>query len=315
MTALSVVVATRNRAADLDVCLQSLARQDPRALGEVIVVDDGSTDGTPAVVGSHLDAGFAVPLVFLRRPAEGAGAARNSGIGRSRQELIWFLDDDVRVASSWAAEAVAGADRHPEVDAFAGRIKVDPQGETRYTCRRHWLTTEFDAGRRERLVPSGFSANLGIRRRALRRSGGFDESIVIGAQETELLWRVTEGREGDAVLYLPRALAWHRLASGRSSTGRLLRDGWRRGLAMSVVSRRAGVTARESTAQIVRLGAHIAVTGCGGAWLELATHAGALAGRSFRRRIPAPRVPPLEDLVRRETTGPGGSAPPGPLES
>jgi glycosyltransferase involved in cell wall biosynthesis len=84
----SVIIATYNRAWSLGRAVDSVLAQD-YANFELIVVDDGSTDQTPAL----LD-GYGPKLTVIRQDHQGVSAARNAGIGASRGDLVAFLDSD-----------------------------------------------------------------------------------------------------------------------------------------------------------------------------------------------------------------------------
>jgi glycosyltransferase involved in cell wall biosynthesis len=91
----SVIIPTYNRKAWLGQLLESLGRQNGMAgRFEVIVVDDGSTDGTEAVAAQ----GFPFPLRYVWQSNQGDAAARNTGTQHSAAELLVFLDDDILVS-------------------------------------------------------------------------------------------------------------------------------------------------------------------------------------------------------------------------
>lgn len=84
----SVIIPTYNRAHSLAEALDSVLVQDPPA-DEVIVIDDGSTDGTPEVLSAYGDR-----IIALRQENAGAAAARNLGLAHASGEWIAFLDSD-----------------------------------------------------------------------------------------------------------------------------------------------------------------------------------------------------------------------------
>src|SRR5581483_292763 len=104
----AVVIPTHGRPDALRRCLASLARQEV-APAEVVVVDDG---GTPAVDGAALPG---LPgLVVVAQPHAGAGAARMTGIARTRAPLLAFLDDDCSVPPDYVAAVARVFREHPE---------------------------------------------------------------------------------------------------------------------------------------------------------------------------------------------------------
>ena len=107
----SVVIPTFNRARYLPDALNSVARQGVEGI-ETIVVDDGSTDETEAVVAAY---GSAVR--YVRQPHHGAAAARNTGVALATGRFISFLDsDDIWMPAKTRAELAVFA-AEPAVDA------------------------------------------------------------------------------------------------------------------------------------------------------------------------------------------------------
>jgi glycosyltransferase involved in cell wall biosynthesis len=100
----SVIIPTYNRAAFLRATLQSLAGQVWSGKPfEVIVVDDGSSDGTAAVS----DETFPFPLRYIYQANQGDAAARNTGARQSEADFLVFLDDDVVVLPDYLRHLVA----------------------------------------------------------------------------------------------------------------------------------------------------------------------------------------------------------------
>ena len=112
----SVVVPTYNRAALLLQVLRSLAAQRTEAPFEIIVVDNGSTDGTRQVAA-------AFPGVrYVRETRPGSSAARNAGIAASRGEVIAFLDDDVVAEPDWLEALRCAYAALPDAWCIGGRV-------------------------------------------------------------------------------------------------------------------------------------------------------------------------------------------------
>ena len=95
----TVVVATRNRATLLPHCLASLLEQETSSRFEVVVVDNGSEDGTADVIRGWAERDPRIRGVL--EPAVGLSRAKNAGIEEARGELVLFTDDDVILDSGW----------------------------------------------------------------------------------------------------------------------------------------------------------------------------------------------------------------------
>ena len=118
---LSIVVITHNRRELLKRCLASLLEQDfPVGSLQIVVSDDGSTDGTREAVQSLARENPHLQYVF--QPHRGIPAARNSGLEAADGDLIAFLADDYRVAPDYAGTVVSFFQKHPE--AMIVRFKV-----------------------------------------------------------------------------------------------------------------------------------------------------------------------------------------------
>ena len=219
--AASIVVPTRDRAEYLRVSLDSLLAQEADAPFEVIVVDDGSTDDTPAVAeraGARL----------IRLPARGPNAARNAGLHEAEAELVLFVDDDIEAPPAWLAAYLEGAERHPEADALGGPIRARFEGRTPRSCGREPAPiTTLDLGAEDREAEFVWSANMAVRRRAFERVGEFDEGLPQFGEEEEWLMRLHAA--GGRVVYLADARLDHRRAEGDAGLATLMRGAYVRG--------------------------------------------------------------------------------------
>ena len=92
---ISVIVPCRNEARNLGECLRSMLAQDCPPM-EIIVIDDGSTDGSADIV-RCLAEDSPIPLLLCDGPHRGAAAARNRGAARAKAEVIVFVEADENV--------------------------------------------------------------------------------------------------------------------------------------------------------------------------------------------------------------------------
>jgi GT2 family glycosyltransferase len=165
----SVVIATKDRAPLLDAALASLRAQEGAPEYELIVVDNGSTDGTLDVARAH-----GAAYAFVAEPNR--GKARNAGIALATGDAILFVDDDVVTPPHFlAAHAKAHRDEIFPL-AVSGPILNVP-----------------DASQRPEPAAANFSraffvtCNVSVRAASLRAVGGFDEEFdLYGWEDTEL---------------------------------------------------------------------------------------------------------------------------------
>jgi glycosyltransferase involved in cell wall biosynthesis len=222
MTSVSIIVATRNRQALLAQTLEALAGQDwPRDRLEIVVADNGSTDGTRAVIAAAAarNSGPAIRYVFVAEP--GKSHAVNAALEIARGDFFAFTDDDVRPERSWVARLAAAAD-DTGADFVAGRIQpiweTDPpswmspalygvlaipdNGDRRLLMTR---------GVNEQVVPIG--ANMAVRASVVSRLGGLHpdlgklEGSLRTGEDHEFFLRMLHA--GCLGVYEPSALVRH----------------------------------------------------------------------------------------------------------
>jgi glycosyltransferase involved in cell wall biosynthesis len=220
--AITIAVPTRNRASYLEVALSSLACQRTEVPYEVIVIDDGSTDATADVVRAHgcRYERFAAP--------RGLNAARNRALELARAQLIAFLDDDIFAPPHWLAALHAGAQRHPQSEAFGGAIRAAIEGTGARGCgRERPPVTTLDLGERDRPARRVWGANMALRRSALERAGRFDEAI--GGHGDEEEWLEALLQRGGTIMYLADAWVAHRRVGPDATIRSLARSAYARG--------------------------------------------------------------------------------------
>lgn len=167
MVAVTVIVPCHNTERYLGAALDSIVEQLP-ATGEVVVIDDGSTDGSVAVATNHSPA---VRCVVL--PHRGIAAARNAGFALARGAVIASLDaDDLWPAGSLSLR-LAYLNARPEIDYVTGLVEQFISPELPDDVRRT-LVLPKDA------VRGRLSGTMLWRREVMERVGAFDESLRIG---------------------------------------------------------------------------------------------------------------------------------------
>jgi glycosyltransferase involved in cell wall biosynthesis len=172
MVEVSVVVPTHNRRRLLSAALHSALQQRDVDL-EVVVVDDGSTDGTPVALAEVLD--DRLRLVRHDHP-NGVAAARNAGSEAARGTWVAFLDDDDLWAPTKLVLQLAAAQRDSTGWVYAGAVEISADGRLLGGSPAP-PPKELVAGlRRRNRLPAG-SSNVLVRAEVLRQVGGFDPGL------------------------------------------------------------------------------------------------------------------------------------------
>jgi glycosyltransferase involved in cell wall biosynthesis len=174
----TVVIAAYNAEKSIQQTLDSVAAQSLENL-ELIVVDDGSTDGTPDILGAFADRRF----VALRQDNEGVSAARNAGLAVARAPYVFFLDADDILLPDALMRMVATLDRMPHhVACFAHHIRIAEDGGKLSTpADLRWkLFPASDTLRH--LIAKNFIAcgAICIRTEAARAVHGFNPALKLG---------------------------------------------------------------------------------------------------------------------------------------
>ena len=223
-TRMSVVVPTCNRRDLLRQCLTAVAAQDYPDY-EVIVVDDGSTDGT----GEMVQCEFPQVRYVRQEPNQGPAAARNRGIEVATGEIVAFTDDDCVPPANWLRQLEEGFECHPEAGAIGGIQESPPSMYQRNIWARYerFLTRQVYRVGEEPVVgwpaPIG-SNNLAVRRRLLASIGGFDERFAGAAgEDTDLLHRLAA--QNYAAVSLPVQVTHYQTYTWSSSIRRQIQRG------------------------------------------------------------------------------------------
>jgi glycosyltransferase involved in cell wall biosynthesis len=265
----SVIVPVRDRRDLLRRTLDALAAQTMTD-HEVLVVDDGSTDGSAEEAERDRAAGR--PVAVLDGSGRGAVAARSLGVRAARGEVLAFTDSDCEPDPGWLAAGVAG------IDAGADLV----QGPTVPTRRVAALERSVAVGYEDGLYAT---CNLFLRRSAFDAAGGFDAGLGdrfgfrpgrhlrdLGFGEDSLLgWRV---RVAGRTAFVAEALVRHHVF--RAQPGEVLRRAWNTGGFPALVREAPGLRRT-----LLRHGLVL------GAPTRLPLYAAAMAGAVGRRRVAA----------------------------
>ncbi len=210
--AYSVVIPAYEEAQQIHRCVGALKDQSVRrSLYEIIVVDDGSRDGTAAVAaGAGAD-------VVLQRPHSGVAAARNAGLAVAQGEVVLFTDADCEPSREWIARMV-----EPIVRGDAVGVKGTYRTrQTRLIARLVQLEFEIRYERMCLLPQIDFidTYAAAYRRDVLVAAGGFDVHYPVpSAEDVDLSFRLAQ--RGHKLVFVPEAWVWH---THPATLGRYLR--------------------------------------------------------------------------------------------
>lgn len=218
---LTLIICTYNRAHSLAETLQSLEGLDVEGLrGEIILVDNNSSDGTRAAIEAFLPR---APLTarYLFEPQQGLSHARNAGVDAAMGDLIVFSDDDVLFDRRWLRE-IAAAFAQEDAAAIGGKIlpKWPAPPPNWLGPELHSFLSLLDHGDRPFVMtePALWGANLAFRREVFRTVrfhgalGRIGDKLYNG-EDSDLLLRLMA--RGERVLYWPRAIVHHNIPQQR----------------------------------------------------------------------------------------------------
>src|SRR3989441_6794574 len=217
---LSVVIPCRNTADQLPRQLWALAREKWQGWWEVVIADNGSTDGTCEVAEAFKDR---LPrlLVVDASARRGASYARNVGALSASGEAFLFLDADDEIAPGYLPAMADALAHHDFVAAYRDSESLNT-GWVRLSRRTHPY-----GGLRNcyHFLPHAGGTRIGVRRSIFESAGGFDENIL-GGEDVDFCWRgqlagVPLRRGGAAAVRVPVRQSPPRLykKAGRSGRG------------------------------------------------------------------------------------------------
>ena len=213
MSRVTIVIPTWNGRELLDGVLVSLREQRFRDF-DVLVVDNGSTDGTPR----HLRAAHSDVAVLALAENRGFAGAVNAGIARAAGEYVALLNNDMELDPDWLAELVAALDADPAAGSAASKLRMlrepdvlDGAGDlvTWYGATWRRGHGELDRGQYDEpgVVASPCAGAALYRRRALEEVGSFDERFFAYLEDAD--WGLRAQLAGWRCRWVPSAVAYH----------------------------------------------------------------------------------------------------------
>lgn len=196
----TAVISAWNKREDVRANLLGI-RAQVRPFDEVVVVDNCSTDGTPAMIRADFPE---VRLVVMPNSAYGACETFNVGFATALTEFVAILDDDVVLTPWWLERSLGRMAQEPATTAVVSTKVVEPGMPDSYRTS--------DAVNRERYMSTFRGCASLARKKAIDEAGGYDERLFIYGNERDLTCRLLN--LGYRVLQYPGAETWHRTPFG-----------------------------------------------------------------------------------------------------
>lgn len=196
----SVIIPAHNAAQTIEECIEALLNQSvPPEEYEVIIVDDGSIDGTATLAQSQ-------GMQVITQPHRGPAAARNLGASQARGDILLFTDADCAPMQTWIEEMTRP---------FADPEVVGVKGT--YLTRQRKLVARFvqieyedkyDRMARQERIDFVDTYSAGYRRKVFLANGGFDTTFpTASVEDQELSFRLA--RKGYQMVFAPKARVYH----------------------------------------------------------------------------------------------------------
>lgn len=222
---ISFVICTYNRAQYLHDTLQSLLKNeaDPNRF-ELLIVDNNSTDETPAIVRQFT---YDYPnhhIQYIKESEQGLSFARNRGIKEAKNPIITFLDDDISTDIDFINSWLQFFDNHPNAQCAGGRIEVQfddprPRWMSHFLLPllgHHDLGNTIKKYKRQRYP---FGGNMAFKRSVFEKHGFFDTELgrkgnqLKASEEKEFFQRLKKANTN--IYYVPNATLYHRVDKQR----------------------------------------------------------------------------------------------------
>lgn len=242
----SVIVPVYNGLPHLDVQLRALEAQDYKGAFEVIVSDNGSTDGTREYV-ACLSSSLTVRCVDASR-IRGVSHARNVGMDAARGEFIAIVDHDDSVHPGWLTALTREAENF---DAVGGPIELYSLNSPEVAS---WPGAPTPEQRLDTFhLPWAQGNNFGMWRNVVQQVGYYDEELTSGGDDVDYSWRIQEA--GLTLGHAPEAVVAYRL---RTTLGGCFAQGRKYGGAACVVAVKHRSRGCPQLSPFVQVPAHLA---------------------------------------------------------
>ena len=199
----SVVIPTFNGSKRLPHCLNALAAQDFSGRMEIIVVDDGSTDGTNQLVENEYP-----NVVLVMQKNQGPAVARNVGARRAQGEVILFTDDDCVPETQWITQMALPFANEDKIVGVKGAYKTRQKPIVARFVQLEYEDKYRKLFRNRDNIDFIDTYSAGYRRSVFVESGGYDTQFRVAcAEDVELSYRLSNA--GLKMVFNPLAVVFH----------------------------------------------------------------------------------------------------------
>ncbi|MFN8596407.1 MAG: glycosyltransferase [Anaerolineae bacterium] len=197
----SIIVPAYQAETTLPHCLAALQDQTlDRAVYEIIVVDDGSTDGTAAVAERALSS----PDRVIRAPHGGPAQARNIGAKAAQGELLVFTDADCEPVHDWLAQITAPF-KDPTISGAKGAYRTRQRALIARFVQQEYQD-KYDRLAQQPTIDFVDTYSAAYRRAVFEAAGGFDSALIMD-EDQELSFRLAA--QGHKLIFAPHAIVYH----------------------------------------------------------------------------------------------------------
>jgi len=213
----SIVIPNWNGVHHLPTCLESLRCQTFRDF-EVIVADNGSTDGSLGLLACH----YPEVQVLALGENRGFAGACNAGVRAAQGEFIVLLNNDTETDPNWLEEVVAAFQRHPEAGIIASKMLLFDRRDIFHTAGDFYRVDGIPGNRgvwqrdegqydREEAVFSACGGSAVYQKAMLDQVGLLDEDFFFSCEDVDLAWRAQLACW--RCVYAPCAVVYHKLSA------------------------------------------------------------------------------------------------------
>ncbi|MBC2694138.1 MAG: glycosyltransferase [Desulfobacteraceae bacterium] len=196
----SVIIPLYNAVCEIMTCLHALINQTyPKNNYEIIVVNDGSYDGSEKVVKMFEE------VILINQTHQGPGATRNNGASHAQGKIILFIDADCIAIPAWLEEMVKCFEEDSNIVGVQGAYKTD---QKRLLARFSQIEFEerFEMLKKKDAIDFIGSFSVGFKKEFFQEAGGFKSHLIMN-EDIDLSYRMTE--IGGRLIFNPSAVVYH----------------------------------------------------------------------------------------------------------